>query len=836
MATSSSWKLRALMKKNLLIMKRNPCSTVFEILFPIILLLLCFIIRQAFRLSKHYFDKEEKDMDTYYKNTSAYYGSDYTSPGLNQFGEDSTLGLSIIPALNICSIFNDKHEARPVIASIGLPQAIKNKIINHAGAYASFVKFKEYPSIEAMEEVIQDNAYGNGDKEFICFGVYFKQEGHKYDYSLHYFDSMFNQGVQDVPNIMGGVFDQFASGPDLVAYRKYQKSGYTYILQLINEYILQKENGENPENNPASKLDFGMLALPFENYRTDPFSSMIGYFIPFFMVIAYMCPLCLYVYRMVGEKENKSKEGMKIMGLNESTYFLSYFIQYVIITLVNSIVNTIFMSMLFSRAPFFLLFVILYLWALDIFGLIFFFQSFIDKTRVALILSLLIYFCMFFLSMACMDEDANKALKIVLSIFPPVCLELGIVLLGKFESHFKQFHAADYTKTYTNYSIFIMNIMQVVDCLLYLFLGYYLQNVLPHDFGIKRPIYFLCTSEYWCPKDKRVNSQTKKEINVAINNLESDIRSEEVHMKKENGGDSRNKNKESSSTKNNEKAEEEIKKQERKNKKNFESEDLYKDRTKPDDFLQVSNIVKTFGDGKVAVDHVNLKFYKDEIFALLGHNGAGKTTLISMLTGLYEATEGSAFYDGNDILDSNNMDDFRAILGICPQHDVLFDELTIREHLEMFCIFKGYSSGNIDDEINKTLHDFEMDDIQNITAMNLSAGQRRKLSIAISLIGGSKVIFLDEPSSGMDITSRRNLWDILKRQTEQKIIILTTHFMEEASVLGKRIGIINAGKMKCIGTPHFLIERFGKFMNLNISKEEGADNDKIIDFIKQRAF
>ena len=206
-----------------------------------------------------------------------------------------------------------------------------------------------------------------------------------------------------------------------------------------------------------------------------------------------------------------------------------------------------------------------------------------------------------------------------------------------------------------------------------------------------------------------------------------------------------------------------------------------------------------------------------------------------MLTGLYEATEGSAFYDGNDILESNNMDEFRSKLGICPQHDVLFGELTIREHLEMFCIFKGYSSDNIDDEINKVLHDFELDHIQGVTAENLSAGQRRKLSIAISLIGGSKIIFLDEPSSGMDITSRRNLWDILKRQTEQKIIILTTHYMEEASVLGKRIGIINAGKMKCIGTPLFLIERFGKFMSLNITKEEGVDNDKIIDFIKERA-
>ena len=133
------------------------------------------------------------------------------------------------------------------------------------------------------------------------------------------------------------------------------------------------------------------------------------------------------------------------------------------------------------------------------------------------------------------------------------------------------------------------------------------------------------------------------------------------------------------------------------------------------------------------------------------------------------------------------------------------------------------------------MHDFELDDIQNITAKNLSAGQRRKLSIAISLVGGSKVIFLDEPSSGMDITSRRNLWDILKRQSEQKIIILTTHYMEEASVLGKRIGIINAGKMKCIGTPLFLIERFGKFLSLNITKDEGAENEQIINFIKQRA-
>jgi ABC-type multidrug transport system permease subunit len=178
-------------------------------------------------------------------------------------------------------------------------------------------------------------------------------------------------------------------------------------MKIINEHILNGGTDDNTDTY-SKKINFGMVAMPYESYRSDPFSSVIGYFIPFFIVIAYMCPLCLYVYRMVCEKENKSKEGMKIMGLGEGTYFLSYFIQYIIISLIDSIVNTIFLSLLFTKIPFYFLFLALFLWTLDVFALIFFFQSFIDKTRVALILSLLIYFVMFFLSMACMDESAKK--------------------------------------------------------------------------------------------------------------------------------------------------------------------------------------------------------------------------------------------------------------------------------------------------------------------------------------------------------------------------------------------------------------------------------------------
>ena len=254
--------------------------------------------------------------------------------------------------------------------------------------------------------------------------------------------------------------------------------------------------------------------------------------------------------------------------------------------------------------------------------------------------------------------------------------------------------------------------------------------------------------------------------------------------------------------------------------------------TKPKDYLKIRKISKTFDDGKKALNSVSFNLYKNEIFALLGHNGAGKSTLISILAGLYPATSGYALYDNNNIISIEGHSKFRKYLGICPQHDVLFDDLTVKEHLEMFCVFKSVQKEKIPKEIYKILQDFDLLTKKDTKACHLSGGQRRKLSICIALVGGSSVIFLDEPTSGMDITSRRNLWDILKRYAGGRIIILTTHYMEEAAVLGNRIGILSEGDMKCIGSPLFLIERFGKNINLNITKEIDSSNEEIINFIR----
>ena len=199
MSSSSSWKLRALLKKNFLIMRRNICSTIFEIFFPIALILLCYVIRQAFEIKKYYFKDEEKNIPTYIRNTSSLYQSDYTAPIPPGNDVDPDLGFTIIPALKICSSLNDKKEARPIIASIGIPVEIKDRIKSEAGDYKNFIEFKDYESIEKMEEYVKDKTYGKEGNKLICFGISFKQKGHKYDYSLHYFDSLFDQGVKDVP-------------------------------------------------------------------------------------------------------------------------------------------------------------------------------------------------------------------------------------------------------------------------------------------------------------------------------------------------------------------------------------------------------------------------------------------------------------------------------------------------------------------------------------------------------------------------------------------------------------------------------------------------------------
>ena len=388
MASSSCSKLRALLKKNFLIMKRNFCTFIAEVFFPIILMVLIFGIRKAFKIKYHYFqDEEVNDAQFFLKRAVSFTES-----------SESTIITKIprSPFLKLC-YDNEKQEERPLIALVNVPNEIKTKIQTLGNLLdttfpVTTSTWKEFSSVDEMRDYVKDGAYGSDDNPLLCFGISFtSRENKKYEYGLHYFDSIMDEGILDIPDGRGEANDQFQEGPDMDSYDLYLENGLNFIQKIITEYILDQESGTT--NN---KIEFGMVPQKYDFYRTDPFGAFVGYIIPFFVVIAYMCPLCLYVLRMVREKETKAKEGMKIMGMGEGIYFLSYFIQYFIVNIIYSVANTIIISQVFRHVNFIFIFLFFFLWGLCVFSLAFFFQSFIDKTRVALILSLLLYFIMFF--------------------------------------------------------------------------------------------------------------------------------------------------------------------------------------------------------------------------------------------------------------------------------------------------------------------------------------------------------------------------------------------------------------------------------------------------------
>jgi|Transcript_31052 ATP-binding cassette subfamily A (ABC1) protein 3 len=189
-----------------------------------------------------------------------------------------------------------------------------------------------------------------------------------------------------------------------------------------------------------------------------------------------------------------------------------------------------------------------------------------------------------------------------------------------------------------------------------------------------------------------------------------------------------------------------------------------------------------------------------------------------MLTGLINKSDGGASCYDVDMFES--MDEVREFMGVCPQHDVLFDDLNSREHLDIFYDFKGGDPARKQSEIDSLIADVGLNIDQNKIACTLSGGNKRKLSVCVALCGGSRLVLLDEPTSGMDLGARRNLWDMLKSYKKDKIIILTTHYMDEADVLGDRIGIMVRGELKCIGSSLFLKNRFGLGYKITFVKKQ----------------
>lgn len=221
--------------------------------------------------------------------------------------------------------------------------------------------------------------------------------------------------------------------------------------------------------------------------------------------------------------------------------------------------------------------------------------------------------------------------------------------------------------------------------------------------------------------------------------------------------------------------------------------------------IEISNLTKKFKE-KIAVNNISLKIKEGELFALLGTNGAGKTTTIKMLSTLILPTSGEVKINGLDVIKDRQK--VKEILNVSPQETAIAPNLSVRENLEFMA--GVYQIKSKEEKIKELISMFKLDDVLNQKAKTLSGGWQRKVSIAMALINDPKILFLDEPTLGLDVIARKELWSVIEKQKNKMTIILTTHYMEEAESLSDRVGIMESGNLIDVGTPEELIKKSGE--------------------------
>jgi len=223
--------------------------------------------------------------------------------------------------------------------------------------------------------------------------------------------------------------------------------------------------------------------------------------------------------------------------------------------------------------------------------------------------------------------------------------------------------------------------------------------------------------------------------------------------------------------------------------------------------IEIKGLTKRYKD-TLAVDGLELAIRQGELFSLLGINGAGKTTTIKMLACLIRPDGGEAQLLGHSICTEPR--NVKGVIGISPQETAVAPNLTVKENLELMCGVQGFSREKTKEKVAALTREFNLEKNQNKRAGKLSGGWQRRLSIAMALIGEPKILFLDEPTLGLDVIARSELWDTIRSLKGKITIVLTTHYMEEAEALSDRIGIMKSGRLIALGTAGELKQQAGK--------------------------
>ncbi|XP_075680863.1 phospholipid-transporting ATPase ABCA3-like isoform X2 [Dermatophagoides pteronyssinus] len=564
----------------------------------------------------------------------------------------------------------------------------------------------------------------------------------------------------------------------------YYTNGFLFIQHFICRAYsyLQKPNETSQFFHNVHS--YNVLRFPYPPYNNDQFMFSLQFMFPMIMMISFIYPNVNLVKNIVLEKEIRLKEVMKMMNLKDWIYWTSWFFDSLIWNSFSIIIITILFCVPFrpdhgiiSHSNPILILIFFMAYIISSISFCFLLSAFFTNANIAGIGAGTIYFLTFvpYMSVSMNYQQLSRVVKIVISLLFNTNMALGCMFISIWESEHVGLQWSNLSEPATlDDSVTFKDILMMfaIDSIIYFTLALYISNVFPGRYGIPRKWYYFLQPSYWF--------EWKSKNRIRSN--DNEMQDKQIIQNKRG--------------------------------------------------IELCGLTKSYNRGKIkALQNFDLSMKPDEITVLLGHNGAGKTTLMSILCGLIPSTSGSIYI--GDSNSENDFDEIRKSLGVCPQFDVLFNHLTVQEHLWFYCKLKNIDDSKINDYIDKMIKMLDFVDKRHNQAHTLSGGMKRKLSVGIALIGDSKIVLLDEATSGMDVSARRFIWDLLIKEKKNRVILLSTHFMEEADVLGDKIAIMEQGKLKCFGSPIELKKEHGLgYLLTLVVQEDQFDIRLLADLIR----
>ncbi|XP_015445118.1 ATP-binding cassette sub-family A member 10 [Pteropus alecto] len=560
----------------------------------------------------------------------------------------------------------------------------------------------------------------------------------------------------------------------------YWQRGFAAFQAAINAAIIEVTTNHSVMEELTSVIGINMRTLPFISRG----ETVNEWFI--FICIVYFSPFIYFASLNVTKERKQFKKLMMVMGLRESAFWLSWGLIYAGFIFAMSI----FMALIITSIQiiiitgFMVIFTLFILYGLSLVALAFLLSVLIKKPVLTGLVGFLFTVFWGCLGFTALYQELPSSLEWILGLFSPFAFSAGMAQITHLDYYLNGVIFPD--PSGESYVMILTFFLLAFDTLLYLILTLYFERVLPDEDGHWHSPLFFLKSSFWSRHQNTHHEDFEDEISPEHSSDDSfEPVSPEFHGK---------------------------------------------------EAIRIRNIKKEYNGkhGKVeALQGIYLDIYEGQVTAILGHSGAGKSTLLNILSGFSVSTEGSAAIYNTTLSEITKMEEIRKKVGFCPQCNIQFEFLTVRENLRLFAKIKGIQPKEVEQEVKRVIMELDIQNIQDVIAKKLSGGQKRKLTFGIAILGDPQVLLLDEPTAGLDPFSRHQVWNLLRERKTNHMILFSTQFMDEADILADRKVFLSKGKLKCAGSSLFLKRKWGIGYHLSLHRNEMCNPERITSLIRQ---